>query len=82
MADWPATLPQNLLYSGYSESVANNRLKSSVDEGPAKIRRRTTANTRPLNGRILVDNTQLATFIEFYNTTLVSGSLRFSWVWP
>ena len=79
---WPATLPQRLLLSGYSESPANVLSRTSMDMGPAKQARRGTAGVRPVNGKQIQTKTQLTALLTFYNTTLLNGSLRFSWVEP
>lgn len=79
---WPATLPQNLLVDGFQNSPPDLILRSSMEVGPAKQRRRATAGVRPVQGKIIVNETQLAEFIEFFDDDLLSGSLRFSWVDP
>lgn len=79
---WPVTLPQNLLADGYGESPPDTLLRSSMDVGPAKARRRSTAGVRPVTGKIKLISSELDIFLEFYNTTLLSGSLRFSWTEP
>jgi len=76
---WPASLPQRLLIKSYSESPADVLLRTSMDFGPAKVRRRGTAGPRPVSGSIIVTAAELATFKTFFNTTLLGGSLRFRW---
>ncbi len=80
--DWPAGLPQNLLISGYSQSAADNLLRTPMDAGPAKVRRRFTSGVRQIQGDILVTSSQLSTFKTFYNTMLLYGTLRFNWTDP
>lgn len=82
MADWPVTLPQILLLNGYAEAPANTALRTTMDAGPAKVRRRFTAGVRPISGQILVTGVQLETLKTFYNITIQSGALRFNWVEP
>ena len=79
---WPATLPQVIWAEGYGESPADVLLRTSMDAGPAKIRRRFTAGVRPVTGKLKVTTAELDIFLAFYATTLLSGSLRFSWVEP
>jgi hypothetical protein len=79
---WPATLPQNMLAQGYKGALPNNQLRQPMDVGPAKVRCRGTVAVTPVSGRILVTPTELATLITFYETTLLDGTLRFSWVQP
>jgi hypothetical protein len=71
-----------LLVSGYGEAVPDVSIKSSMDVGPAKVRRRTTAAVRPVAGKLILTLTQLGYFKTFYNTTILGGSLRFDWVDP
>lgn len=79
---WEASLPQKLLTDGYTESPANTTIKSDPDMGPSKVRRRFTAGVRLITGNIVVTATQLETFKTFYNSTLLGGSIRFSWLEP
>lgn len=79
---WPADLPQNILAQGYKGELPNNLLRTSMDVGPAQVRRRGTVATQPVTGNILVTPTELAALIAFYETTLLDGSLRFRWVDP
>lgn len=54
-----------------------------MDVGPAKLRRRATADvTRYEPVSLLMSRTQLATFDAFYTTTLLHGALTFEWTHP
>ena len=79
---WPSELPQNILAQGYKGGLPNNLLRQPMGVGPAKVRRRGTVAVEPVNGNILVTSAGLAILITFYETTLLDGSLRFSWVQP
>lgn len=80
--EWPSTLPQELLISGHKETAAANTLRTPMDVGPAKVRRRSTAAVMPLEGQIKITKSQLETFKAFFHDDLLDGSLRFSWVLP
>ncbi|MBU1567721.1 MAG: hypothetical protein KJ630_19115 [Proteobacteria bacterium] len=82
MATWPATLPQVPLVNGYSEKPANNSIRSKMDVGPAKSRRRISAGVREHKASYLLTSAQLTTFETFYETTLLSGSEKFTWIHP
>jgi len=82
MPTWPATLPQKFSANGYDESPPDNLIRSKTDSGPAKIRRRTTANIRPYKTTLRMTGTQVSTLETFYITTLVGGSLAFDWNEP
>lgn len=79
---WPSTLSQRLLLEGYKETIADLIDRTEMEVGPAKQARRGTANVRPITGYQNLNNVELAAFLDFYNTTLLNGSLRFSWVEP
>ena len=79
---WPAELPQQLFVNGYSQSFAETTIKSEMDAGPAKVRRRFTAGVEPVSGTMLLTETQLGYLRTFFVDTLLGGSLRFSWTKP
>lgn len=79
---WPETLPQKLLVDGYSQSAANTLLRSEMETGPAKQRRRFSAGVVPLSGKLILDWDELDILRAFYDTTLIGGSLRFIWKDP
>lgn len=82
IAIWPVDLPQDLLQRGYNQSSPDTILKSSVDVGPAKLRRRTTTAVEPVSGSLLLTEAQLGSIRTFYVNTLSGGSLRFTWKDP
>lgn len=82
MATWPTTLPQEFPEDGFNLVLADNVIRSSMDIGPAKIRRRTTSNVTKLTGTLILDTTQLTAFETFYITTISYGSVYFTWVHP
>lgn len=77
MATWPSTLPQDFIEAEWRESPPDNLIRSSMDVGPDKVRRRSTSNPRPVSARMIMTTAQVATFETFYITTLISGSLTF-----
>lgn len=81
-ATWPAELPQFVSEQGFSESLPNLRLESSVDTGEPKVRRRFTKNLRAVQWSIQCDADQRAAFDTFYLDTLKGGILPFQWVNP
>ena len=77
---WPGTLPFRPLLDGYDEAPPDTALRTEMDAGPAKQRRRYTAGPRPVNASILVDSkAKLDIFDAFYVTTLQNGVLAFDW---
>jgi hypothetical protein len=82
MAAWPESLPQKPLNAGYSEGFSNTSIKSSMDVGPAKVRRRISAGVMEHNMQFLMTATQVGTFKTFYETTILAGSVSFTWNHP
>jgi hypothetical protein len=82
MMEWPATLPQYLPVSGYQEQPPDTTLRTSMDAGPAKLRRRYTANVRNITATLMLSEAQLRTLDAFYVTDTRGGSLPFDWVHP
>jgi hypothetical protein len=76
---WPLTLPQKPK-TNYSESSGVLLLRTPMDAGPAKIRRR---GTRPDTMQVSYDlsTTQVATLETFLKDTL-QGTARFGFVHP
>ncbi len=82
MVDWPITLPTNPLSDGYSETLDDNTIRTKMETGPDKIRRRSTASSRKIGVAYLLSKTQTATLDDFYLNTLESGSLGFNYTHP
>lgn len=76
---WPAGLPQ-VVEKGFSESIGLNVLRTPMDAGPAKMRRR---SLRPsiMNVSFLLTTAQVATLETFVLTTL-NGTARFGFPHP
>ena len=79
---WPASLPQDVLVEGYEETFPELALRTEMDAGPAKVRRRFTAGVRTLNVMSAMTRTQVATLDTFFATTTQGGALQFDWVHP
>jgi len=81
---WPAGLPnfEKPLRSGFSETVGSTKKRSEMEVGPAKGRRRSTAQVDQLALSYYMTDSQVSTFESFYNSTLKNGSLRFDATHP
>jgi hypothetical protein len=73
---WPDQLGC-LLIDGYSEQQQPVTIRSEVDVGPAKIRRRFTAPITLVQGRIIVDRAQADELLRFFNLRLAGGVEQF-----
>jgi len=78
----PATLPQDVFVESYDETFPDMVLRSQMDAGPAKQRRRFTAAVRPLAVVVGLTRAQCDTFDVFYNVTLGGGAISFDWIHP
>ena len=79
---WPITLPEYFDSRGYSESPKSQVIKSSVDVGPAKLRRRYTTDTKDIKGQMRLSQDQLDDLEVFYFDVLSGGVLTFDLVNP
>ena len=82
MATWPTTLPQSPLQAGFSESLPNNVIRTSMDLGPPKVRRRDTAGVRPMVFKMKMSTAQVATLETFFEDDLSSGVMPFYYTHP
>lgn len=79
---WPPSLPQTPLL-GWAKQLAETRIRTQTDTGPAKVRRQFTSGVEQLSGvQILVTDAQRATFAEFFDDTTSGGALPFEWQMP
>lgn len=72
---WPSSLPLDIQDS--DEEFANNLVRTPMDVGPDKLRRRTTANIKPFSGVMYMTTAEVEIFETFYYNTLESGVLSF-----
>jgi len=79
---WPTGLPQAPSKDGLSEQAPNTVIRTPMEAGPTKVRRRFTAGIRPFTMTFLLTKAQVELLDGFYWTTLVGGSLTFDWVHP
>lgn len=79
---WPPSLTRTPRLSSLEEIAPNVVIRSEVDVGPGKIRRRLTGGTRTFSVEIDLTRNELTTFDLFFVTTTKGGSLSFSWKNP
>jgi len=79
---WPAELPATLLIDGFSKQPQSSVIRTAMDAGPKKARRRYTARTVNFSGKQIFDVDELAVFEAFYQFTLADGVLRFNFTDP
>jgi hypothetical protein len=81
MPTWPASLPQFVLTRNYKESPPDLVIRTKMDAGPAKVRRRFTAGVRPIEAMLVLNGDQLAVLDDFYLTACQGGALSFTWTY-
>lgn len=79
---WPSTLPQYVLEQGYGEEKQDQALRTPMEGGATKTRRRFTARFDGLSVRLMMDSEQVDLFEQFYEMLLKGGTLPFDWVHP
>ncbi len=82
IARWPDSLPQAPLADGYQEQAPDLTLRTSMDTGPAKVRRRGAARPWGMQVSLYLTTEQAETLRAFVYDTLSGGALRFMWVHP
>ena len=75
-------IPEYPLADGFSETVQDGALRSRMDSGLEKIRRRFTATPTLYSTRYQLTAEQKQLLDYFYRTTTRGGTLRFNWPHP
>lgn len=76
MPVWPGSLDDFML--GAKETLQHGVIRTDMDAGPVKVRRRFTAVSRFISCEIMLRTVaQRSAFDTFFNTTLAGGSLSF-----
>jgi hypothetical protein len=79
---WPTELPATLLLEGLSKQPHSSVIRTTMDAGPKKARRRYTGKTYKYSGKQIFDAAQLLVFEVFYCLDLADGVLRFNFTDP
>lgn len=84
MATWPGTLPgfDEILADGYRETAPQNVIRTEMETGPAKVRRRGTAAPEMVSGTMLLTTAQVATLRTFFDSTISYGATEFDGTHP
>lgn len=81
-AIWPSGMPQHIQTQGFNEKLPTNTLKSTMDYGPDKVRRKDVAAVTELQCQQILTREQRSTLILFFRDTLHDGARAFDWVHP
>ncbi len=79
---WPPSLPTRLHTNGFTETPPAVVIRTEMEVGPAKVRRRTTAGVRRIRGMMWLTAAQRQTLDDFFVDTLAHGALAFEWQHP
>jgi len=79
MVTWPTDLPQSPLIAGFGNEEQDAFVRTSMETGVDKIRRRYTGVATPYKWPLILTNTQKTSLSTFYQT---SGALSFSMTEP
>lgn len=82
MPIWPLDCPQKPLREGYSDSTPNNLMRSDMETGPAKVRRRGNAKPHIASVTYVMSNEQANIFEDFAMNTLAGGAICLDWWHP
>lgn len=82
MPQWPVTLPVSPLLDNFHETLPATVLRTEMEQGPAKVRQRTTAAIRKISFGYLLNSAQAGILDNFYTTTLSGGALAFDFSHP
>jgi hypothetical protein len=77
---WPLSLQQLLEEASFNYSKGDTVIRSEMEVGPAKVRRRFTKSIDRINGQITInqrDLNQFNTLENFFDTTLNGGTKPF-----
>ena len=78
MAAYPASLPQYPLVQGFIDERQPGSIRSNMDTGAPKTRKRFTAVVRKLTWPTLLNGTERVTFDTFFITTINEGAGSFT----
>jgi hypothetical protein len=79
---WPGTLPQYVQVGDFQETPVDNAVRTQMEDGTQKARRRFTARRRLFDVSVQLTAAQKVTLDDFYENTLGDGVLPFDWVLP
>lgn len=79
---WPDSLPLTLQLENLSAQKKSNVVRTTMDAGPQKARRRYTVQSKIFTGTMILTETQRRIFESWYEDTLGSGVLRFVFTDP
>ena len=77
---WP--LPYEVLQNGFSQKASENTIRTKMEAGLDKIRKRYTSQIINLSVQMQITHSQYESLEDFYNITLQSGTDSFNYPDP
>lgn len=81
MPVWPVSLPKPLA-AGFRETLPVTTIRTEMEQGPAKVRRRTTAAIRKMSMSFLMTKAEIETLENFFLVTVAGGAIAFDFTHP
>ncbi len=82
MIEWPTTLPDFVLRAGYAEGFKNLVIRTKMDTGATKRRRRFSDGPEAHKFPMHFTSAELDIFKDFFENTISSGALSFQRIHP
>ena len=82
MANWPTTLQDKVNQAGFRKAFGSTTIRSNVDVGAAKVRRRYTKGIDQYTVNVNLALDEYDTFVNFYDTTINGGVDTFEFLNP
>lgn len=82
MAAWSSLVPDTFQRDGFSNTLQSGLIRTDMETGNAKQRRRFTATTRTFAGNIIMTTAELAYFETWFDTVVFGGALAFDFPHP
>lgn len=76
---WPSNLPQSPQWREYSEDQQDNVIRTDMDTGLAKVRKRFTAVSRFFNIKLNLTSDEADDLIDFFDNDCNFGTTEFEW---
>lgn len=80
--NWPSSLQSILNADSFGVEKGETLIRTDMDIGPAKVRRRFTKPVDKYTCSINMYQSDYATFVQFFDTTLNGGATTFNFVDP
>lgn len=75
---WPSGVPDDFEASGFGHDADSGIIRSDMDSGPAKVRRRFTSVTKNYKGSIVMTLAQFLLWQTWFEDVICFGSLTFT----